>query len=1263
MYVKLSIIFIIIVILVSFSSCLYREDLFDLSKDTFNPDIILTVPGGGYIGETEVFIPKTETFTIKNTGDNDLKINELVIVSGDVTQFDIDMSTMKSPLEPGDSTSFDIIFKPTKVKTSNVTVNLFSNDPDQENYEFIVHGIANESTNGVTGPEARIRLGSIQYPTDGTGLLNFGNIEVNRSSLPAKFTIENIGDYELMLYDLYSLNGGGQDFEIDDQSTAKKIAAGGSTTFDVIFTPRSGGLKSAKVNILSDDPLIEIYSISIDGEGSDNPVEDINVTLEDDEQNHLKVSQTETYDFGVVTIGEVERQTFNIMNAGTDELTIIEMVSSNSQFTFDPSFSYLELDPGVDISFDIVFTPVDSVDLTAVISITSSDPDETVYEFTVTGEGTTVPEPKISVMLGGETILPGDVYDFGENLIGIPTAPVEFTISNDGAVDLVIDEITSDDPSQFSVDYSFSIPHTISGSDTFEVIFTPASLNTETANILIANNDPAFNPGGFSFTVTGKGVDPIPVDTVPPSVSAFSPVDEAIDVSPASNFVIIFDEEVVAGTGNIGIYDSAGTLIEAVSVSTGQVTGSGSDTITIDPLNDLAEGIEYYILIEAGAFEDTSANDFAGISDAATWNFKTDSPPYVTNVTSYSNTGVMVYFSEAVEQSTAESTINYSIDNPALTVAIATRDSIDNKKVVLVTDSQGDGTIYTIVISNVEDLTGNSVSTTSMSFTGTGTPDNTAPRIISAGLIDSNTVEVQFSEPVELFSSENDSNYLISDKTGSPVTVTAAMRQTDPSKVRLDISGTFTESLYTLTVAGVTDEVGNPVNPHYDTVYFEGESIIPETLDDGVVIVDPMGEGANDFSMLTKYKGKIYMGPSDTDDMVFSVNPDGSDPELVVFRFTADGINYTTSLDPGPDPFNGAEDGIDNITGGTVSVDGVLTECLFVGPSKSGGHLNYIYYTTDSGSTLTFRPVDLDGTNNLLGNATKGVSSMIVFNGSIYIGFPDTGGDRPYMLKIVNVVEIPIVDTDAFNLNAEDMPRIGKRGDPSNTGINVGIDTFGVFNDRLYVANGGTAARDQDGGIVRSTTDDPEPYPGTGPDWEDNTPVTVTEWDNAGSNRFSKELPGTNKLIPADKAFPAMTVFNGNLFVIRNTTGLSGGPQLWKYDGINPWELVASNGSGITNMGDADNTYVTLLVQNGDRLYIGFDNSADGVQLWRTVEGVTDPVSESDFEQVSASGFDDADNNQRIYNGLSIASGGTDYLWILCGKEAGSLRVYRTNNN
>jgi hypothetical protein len=83
---------------------------------------------------------------------------------------------------------------------------------------------------------------------------------------------------------------------------------------------------------------------------------------------------------------------------------------------------------------------------------------------------------------------------------------------------------------------------------------------------------------------------------------------------------------------------------------------------------------------------------------------------------------------------------------------------------------------------------------------------------------------------------------------------------------------------------------------------------------------------------------------------------------------------------------------------------------------------------------------------------------------------------------------------------------------------------------------------------------------------------------------------------------------------------------------------------------------------NGDGLYIGYDNSEDGVELFRTKQGVTEPQSASDFEQVSTSGLGDPSGNQKIYHGFSISDHGTDYLWLLCGKSGDSLRVYRTSN-
>ncbi len=114
-------------------------------------------------------------------------------------------------------------------------------------------------------------------------------------------------------------------------------------------------------------------------------------------------------------------------------------------------------------------------------------------------------------------------------------------------------------------------------------------------------------------------------DETAPTISSTTPADNATDVAVATNLVITFDENVVAGTGYVSIYDSDDNLVEAIDVTGGQVTVSDA-TVTIDPSDLLAEGAAYYVQIDATAFEDTAGNAFAGISDTTTWSFATAAP-------------------------------------------------------------------------------------------------------------------------------------------------------------------------------------------------------------------------------------------------------------------------------------------------------------------------------------------------------------------------------------------------------------------------------------------------------------------------------------------------------------------------------------------------------------------------------------------------------------------------------------------------------------
>jgi trimeric autotransporter adhesin len=91
----------------------------------------------------------------------------------------------------------------------------------------------------------------------------------------------------------------------------------------------------------------------------------------------------------------------------------------------------------------------------------------------------------------------------------------------------------------------------------------------------------------------------------PPRITASTPADNSTTFDPAGNIVLTFSENVTVGPGLIKIYrTSDDALIESNFANGVRVTGSGTSTITIDPVGNLVSGTGYYILFDINAFVD-----------------------------------------------------------------------------------------------------------------------------------------------------------------------------------------------------------------------------------------------------------------------------------------------------------------------------------------------------------------------------------------------------------------------------------------------------------------------------------------------------------------------------------------------------------------------------------------------------------------------------------------------------------------------------------
>lgn len=131
----------------------------------------------------------------------------------------------------------------------------------------------------------------------------------------------------------------------------------------------------------------------------------------------------------------------------------------------------------------------------------------------------------------------------------------------------------------------------------------------------------ALSSSGLALNVGGITVNqPLSSDTTPPKVVSFSPLDNSSNVAAGANLVITFNEPIKAGSGYIIVN---GTDTRAINVNDKtQVSISGS-TLTLNPNSDLQLNASYSVQMASGVIQDLAGNNFAGILDTTTFNFRT----------------------------------------------------------------------------------------------------------------------------------------------------------------------------------------------------------------------------------------------------------------------------------------------------------------------------------------------------------------------------------------------------------------------------------------------------------------------------------------------------------------------------------------------------------------------------------------------------------------------------------------------------------------
>jgi hypothetical protein len=459
-----------------------------------------------------------------------------------------------------------------------------------------------------------------------------------------------------------------------------------------------------------------------------------------------------------------------------------------------------------------------------------------------------------------------------------------------------------------------------------------------------------------------------------------------------------------------------------------------------------------------------------------------------------------------------------------------------------------------------------------------------------------------------------------------------------------------------------------------------------ELCDDTLIIDDPIGDGSS-FAFVFEYRGRMWLGPRSDGTGAVHMQPDGSSLGSADFSFFQDIVdNAHRNGSPAPYPSIGItgcnastpECGPDDEDGRGIFCSGTIggEQWLVVGGTRLDGDLDYVYMTRDDDQVLDFSYVDLSPT---LGPQTRGISAMHVFAERLYLGFPDTGGARPYLVVVMQLPQQPGMDAtgnggadcdplnhDICSLHARNLPEVGQPAPMSM------IDSITDFNDRLYLAN--------NGGVVRSTVNQPLDADSSSDHW---TPATPGAADYSGLTSITTDK--TADIEPADKAVPAMVSFGGRLFLARNTES---GPQLWACSpevvaGPDPatasdcdpgdWQLVAPNTSGnqrLTQFNNPNNTHIAMLEAGQNHLYVAFDNAVDGLVLFRTAnplassavnfegqDGCTADLHPTGCAGMRGNGLGDI-SNSRVFSSALLSHEGNGYLYLVVGNGVDPVKLY-----
>jgi hypothetical protein len=475
----------------------------------------LTVSAASLIfGDVTVGSASTQPVTLKSTGTAPVTINSAVLTG---SGFTLSRAAFPVNLNPGQSVTLHVRFDPTTRGAAAGQLTIESDSSTNSTAVINLSGMGTAVTE-VSSPQLTISAAS----------LTFGSVTVNTASTQP-VTLTSTGTAPVTITSA-ALAGTG--FTMSGATLPVTLNPNQSVTLNVRFEPTSTGAVAGHLTIQSNSSSNSTAVLNLSGTGTAtvNP--------------QLTVSSA-SLTFGNVTVDTASTQPVTLTSTGTAPATISSAALTGTGFAMSGATLPVTLKPNQSVTLNVKFDPRAAGAATGQLRIQSNSSTNGVAVVNLSGTGTAMPNPQLTVSAASLT--------FGNVTVDTAsTQPVTLTSTGTAPVTISSAALTG---TGFTMSGA-TLPVTLNPNQsvTLNVKFDPTATGEETGQLTIQSNSSTNSTADVSLSGTGTPM-PNPQLTISTASLTFGNVTvdtastQPVTLTSTGTAPVTISSAALAGTG------------------------------------------------------------------------------------------------------------------------------------------------------------------------------------------------------------------------------------------------------------------------------------------------------------------------------------------------------------------------------------------------------------------------------------------------------------------------------------------------------------------------------------------------------------------------------------------------------------------------------------------------------------------------------------------------------------------------------------------